>query len=196
MTNFAAHAISFIFHPSFIAILATYLISYHSTRSIGVSIVWTGIMALVALGIFLFEFYGIRKGFFSDFDVSKRKQRAPLFIFVLILVSAFMVSLLVFGGPTELLVGGLYILVGIIIFSFVNSKIKASVHVAGIGAFFVSMALLYGGVFYVGLVCIPLVAWSRVMLGRHTVSEVVIGGTLGVTLTVFVYVVIQYFKFI
>lgn len=194
MKLFAARAVSFILHPLFLSLLATYLVCYHNTQNVYTSIGWMMGMGVVVLGILLFEFYGIKRGFFSDFDVSKRRQRTPLFIFVFLAVFAYMVSILVFKGPNELLVGGIYIIIGIIIFSLVNKKIKVSIHVAGISSFFVSMGLLYGGVFYLGLLCIPLVAWSRVVLHRHTVSEVTLGATLGMFLTLIVYGMIQFFR--
>lgn len=194
MKLFTARAVSFILHPLFLSLLATYLVCYHNTQSVSASVNWTSGMGVIVLGILLFEFYGIRHGFFSDFDVSKRRQRTPLFIFVFLMVSALMASILILKGPMELLVGGVYIIIGIIIFSLVNKKIKVSVHVAGIAAFFVFMGLLYGGNFYIGLLCIPLVAWSRVALHRHTVSEVTLGATLGTVLTLIIYGMIQFLR--
>lgn len=194
MKKFTARAISCVLHPFVLSLLATYLVTYHSTHNITTSLIWTAGMGIVVTAIFLFELYGIKRGFFSNLDVSKRRQRTPLFIFVFLAVFAFMVSILVLKGPMELLVGGVYIIIGIIVVSLVNKKIKVSIHVAGIAAFFVAMGLLYGGIFYVGLLCIPLVAWSRVVLRRHTVSEVRLGALLGMALTLVVYGMIQFLR--
>lgn len=151
-------------------------------------------MAVLVFIVFLFELYGVRKGFFSDLDVSKRKQRRPLFVFVLLMVIIFMLGIIYYKGPSELLIGGVYMIAGIAVFILVNKQIKASVHVASLSAFFISMGLLFGGLFYLGLLCIPLIAWSRVVLHRHTVSEVIVGASLGISLPVVVYLVIQYFR--
>jgi len=103
-------------------------------------------------------------------------------------------SIYLFHGPMDLLAGGIYIIAGIVIFILVNRQIKASVHVGALSAFFVSMALLFGGIFYLGLLFIPLISWSRVVLHRHTIPEVVVGASLGISLTVVIYIVIQYFN--
>ncbi len=71
-------------------------------------------------------------------------------------------------------------------------KIKASIHVAGISAFILSMAILYGGFSYIAMILIPIIAWARVQVHRHTIPEVLIGGFLGIFLTLFSYLVIQY----
>lgn len=190
----AARAISFILHPMFLAVLATFLISYYGTKNTNTSLIWAAVMGIVVFFIFLFEYYGIRHKFFSAFDVPQRRQRRPLYAFVLFIFLLFIILVLIFHGPIELLAGGIYIIIGIIVFSTVNKKIKVSVHVAGISAFFVSMGLLFGGLYYLGLLLIPVIAWSRVVLHRHTLSEVSLGAALGAILTLTIYGVLQFLR--
>lgn len=187
-----AQTISFVFHPSFIAILATFLIVFKNSQSVLISLEWATIAALFACAVFVFEYYGVKKGYFSNFDVPRRKQRAPLFTFIIVSLLFFIFTLIVLRGPMQLVIGASCLTVSILIVSIVNLRIKASVHVAGITAFFLSMGIIYGGFVYLGIILIPILAWSRVKIHRHTIPEVLVGGGLGIFLTLFSYLVIQY----
>ncbi len=81
---------------------------------------------------------------------------------------------------------------GAIIFEMVNKKLKASIHVAAVSAFLCVLALLYGGLFLFLPLLIPVIAWSRIHMKRHTFSEAVVGGSVGVGITIIIYLVVEY----
>ncbi len=192
MKKKTARTISFLLHPSFVGIIATFLISYKNTSDILQSLEWSVVATLFASAIFGFEYYGVKKGYFSNFDVSRRKQRAPLFIFVITMLILFIFMLLVLKGPFQLIIGATCLAASLVVFAFVNLRIKASIHVAGMASFLLSMGIIFGGYVYLALLLVPLIAWARVRIHRHTIPEVIIGGTLGIFLTLVSYLVIQY----
>ncbi|MGE5041900.1 MAG: hypothetical protein ACM3IJ_03270 [Candidatus Levyibacteriota bacterium] len=192
MIKQTARFISFLFHPFFIAIIATFLIVFKNTSNLVTSLEWSLVAGLFSLIVFIFEYYGVKKGYFSNFDVSRRRQRAPLFTFVIVTMLAFILMLFVLHGPMQLIIGAACLTVSILILSVVNMWVKASVHVAGISAFLLSMGIIYGGYVYLAIFLIPLVAWSRVKIHRHTIPEVITGGCLGIFLTMLSYLVVQY----
>lgn len=192
MKKETARVISFLFHPSFIAVLATFLITYKNSNSLMFASQWALIAALFAFAIFTFEYYGVKMGYFSNFDVSRRTQRGPLFTFVIVALLLFIFMLIVLKGPLQLILGASCLCVSILVLSIVNMKIKASIHVAGISAFLLSMGIIYGGYVYFGLFLIPVIGWSRVKIHRHTIPEVLMGAGLGIFLTLLSYLVIQY----
>jgi len=187
-----AKAIATIFNPIFLLIPTPFLLLYKASSDIGFSLYWTAYSAMY-IGLFgLFLIYGVRKGYFSDVDVSKRQQRPLLFMFAAALMLLDIVLLIVMHGPKLLIVEIMTILFGLLVISEVNRHIKASVHVAGITSFLLSIELLYGGANILVLLLIPLVAWARIKTHNHTIQEVVVGGTLGVSLTLFFYFVFKY----
>lgn len=192
MRKKTARIISFLLHPSFIAILATFLIVYKNTSSVLQAFEWSVVATVFASAIFGFEYYGVKKGIFSNFDVSKRTQRTPLFIFVISLLFLFIFMLVVLRGPFQLVMGAICLTASLVIFLVVNSRIKASVHVAGMTSFLLSMGIIFGGYVYLGLLLVPVIAWARVKIHRHTIPEVIVGGALGIFLTLTSYLVIQY----
>jgi membrane-associated phospholipid phosphatase len=106
-------------------------------------------------------------------------------------VSLFAVTIHFFHGPVGLIKASILFVVGLIILDIVNSRIKASVHVGSVAAFFTGIAYLYGGVFYLFLFLIPIVAWARVLEKKHTVPETIIGAICGSLLTLSAIYIVQ-----
>ncbi len=135
----------------------------------------------------MFVLFEVRRHVFSDMDVSRREQRPLFFAFLMFVSLLYLVSLLILKGPIALYVAVGGMLGSIIVLGLVNKRIKASMHVAGLSAFFTVLSLLYGGIHILWLLMIPIVAWSRVKTKRHTVSEAIVGCFLGSVLTLLVY---------
>ena len=159
MIRQTARLISFLFHPFFISILATFLLVFKNTQSLFAALEWTFFTGVFISAIFLFEYYGVKRGYFSNFDISRRKQRAPLYTFAIVTLLVVIFSLLILHGPNQLIIGATSLAVSLLILNIVNMKIKASVHVAGISAFILSMAIIYGGFSYIAMILIPIIAW-------------------------------------
>lgn len=196
MINTSAKFISILFHPAVISIATPFILIFLVEHKVSYSFLWF-FYPLIFVGIVvLFTLYGMKIKMFSDFDVTKRKERKPLYFFVIILSLVYLILLLLFHGPKSLMFLGVGVLVGALIFELVNRRFKASVHVAAVSAFFCVLALLYGGFFFLFLLLIPLIAWSRIHLKRHTYSEAIIGGTVGIFLTVTIYLVVEYILYL
>jgi hypothetical protein len=95
------------------------------------------------------------------------------------------------NGPPVLFLAGCGVVVSIVAISLVNMKTKASVHVATVTALIFIVSILYGDVFLFFLLFIPLIIWSRVITKRHSLKEALMGGLVGVLLTLLVYVAIK-----
>lgn len=183
-----AHIISRFANPLLIPIPIPFIIVYSSTQNPLYAAKWQ-LFTLVFLGfVAIFILYGMRKGFFSNFDVSKRKQRNALFLFGVTMTLFYLLSIFILQGPVLLILGACMILMAILMFSIVNTHIKASFHVATASALIVSLILVYGSKYYWLLFVVPLIAWSRVILKRHTVREVIAGGILGSFLSIITYI--------
>ena len=83
------------------------------------------------------------------------------------------------------------IFLSIFVLSIINTYIKASIHVASIAALIFSFNILYNGFFLLLLFLIPLIAWSRLKVHRHTMQEVIAGLLVGIFIPLVVYLVFK-----
>lgn len=193
MSNFIARIISTVFNPFLILPPTLYLLVNKTANNDIYAFKWA-IFSFVFMSIVgIFVFFGVILGIFSDMDVSKREERPLLFTFMGIVTILYLICLLIFNAPKVLLVTAFAISLGLVLIAIVNSKIKASIHVATISSLVSSVAIIYGGVFIFAFSIIPVIAWSRVKTKRHTFLEAVMGGILGIALTIIIYIVVKQF---
>lgn len=189
-----ARIISLITNPFFIAIPLPFLLVYHESGNAAYAFRWAifSFIFLVMIGVFVV--FEVRRHVFSDLDVSKREQRPLFFVYVAFVSLLYLVSLYLLRGPEVLSIAVGGILGSAVVLGLVTHYIKASLHVATISAFFTVLALLYGGFYFFWLLMIPIVAWSRIKIKRHTVSEAIVGCIMGIMLTLIVYFSVMYWR--
>lgn len=193
MKTAIAKIISGIASPLIISILLCFSLVYASSLDLFFALQWSFISILFVFVEGLFVIYGVRKKIFSNYDVSDRKQRPPLFIFTGILCLLYLAFILLFNGPRVLIIGLGGLILGVIIAIVVNQKIKASIHMEAFTAFAVTQGILYGGWWWALIILVPIVAWSRLTLRRHSLPEVLVGTTLGAILVFGIFAVLKYF---
>ncbi len=193
MNIIIARVISYILNPILVLIVVPSLLVYKSTNDPEYTLSWTAYSFVFLLIITTFMLYGVRKGIFSDLDVSKREERPLLFLVSIILSAIYMLGLLILHGPKILLLTIIGIIVGILLVSVINRHIKASIHVATLSALIFAVAIVYGGYYFLLLLLIPIVGWARVTVKRHTVSETIVGGILGSLLSLGTYILLKLF---
>jgi len=186
-----ARFISFIFNPYFLILPIPYLLVMRETGDSTYAIKW-GLFTLCFLGaIGMSVLLAVKKGYFTDLDISKREQRPLLFTLLAFFALLYLCGLYLYRGPLVLFISLSGIFFSLLIFSFVNTRIKASIHVASITALIFAFSVLYGGVFLFLLVLIPLIAWSRVKIRRHSELEVLVGGILGILIPLVMFLVFK-----
>lgn len=190
--NLLARLISAISNPLVVSFPMSYAILFKWTGEVFYSIQWSIVSFVFSIVMALFVFYGILRGFFSDYDISNKEERGKMFLFAGILSILYLILTFVLNGPKVLIMtlGGL--ILGIFIANLINYKIKASVHLAVFAAFSLILGILYGGIFWVILLLTPIIAWSRIKLKKHVLKETVVGVVLGGLLVIILYFVIKY----
>ncbi len=119
----------------------------------------------------------------TDMDITDRTKRTlPLFFAVCSYLVGFIV-LLSIGAPALTTALMLIYSFNTLIILFINLSWKISIHTMGVAGSTVALTYLFGfpGLLF-GLL-IPLVMWSRVILKKHTISQVLVGGIAGIILT-------------
>jgi hypothetical protein len=191
MLNYFARFLSFIFNPVFLIIPIPYLLIVRQTGDPLLAAKWTIITLVFLLATGLSILYGVRKKYFSDLDISKREQRPLFFLLISVFSVMYFCMLMYLNAPLVLFValGGIFF--STLVFIFINSRIKASIHVASITALIFSFSVLYHGVFLLLLFLIPLIAWSRMQVHRHTANEVIVGAGIGIGIPLVIFIVFK-----
>lgn len=188
MSNFIARTISTLFNPFLVLPPTLYLLIDKAANNDIYAFKWA-IFSFIFMSIVgIFVAFGVILGIFSDMDVSKREERPLLFAFMGIVTILYLISLIAFNAPKVLLIVVFALCLGLLLIAIVNNKIKVSLHVATVSSFISFIAIVYGGIFLFAFLIIPIIAWSRVKIKRHTLLEAVTGGILGIALTVIVYI--------
>ena len=186
-----AQIISYLSNPLVIVLPTAYALVYKTTGNATNALWWAVFSCFFGAIIAGFVIYGVRRGFFNDFDVSERRLRKPLFIVAAIVAAIYFIFVLLLNGPKILLISVVGVLLGIFADSIINSRVKASIHVATFTAFVISLSVLYGGLYIYTLFLIPVVAWSRIMIKRHTIRETIAGALLGVIILAIMYIAVK-----
>ncbi len=127
----------------------------------------------------LYIFILSRKGRVTDFDVYLRQQRSKPYIFSLVCMGFSLILMFAFQAPVLIILISVISVVQTLMMFGINHYWKISAHVATSSAFAVIFWMLMGiwGLWMFFLV--PLVAWSRIRMQRHTIAQTVGGGLLG-----------------
>lgn len=187
-----ANIITAILHPLILALVAVFLLVFKETGNIQKAFTWTFVAGFFVAIIVAFVLYGIKKKFFTNIDVSVRRQRVILYPFSVIVMIIFSVMILVANGPKALLFGIIFFIISLIILDLINTKIKASIHVAGTASLAVGVVAVFGYVAYPVLLLPFFVAWARIIEKRHTLQETAVGYLVGTFLTLGSLLIVQY----
>ncbi len=190
-----ARLVSYLLHPGLLLILMPYLIVYRETYNSFYAFKWLTFSSLFTLVIFGILIIGQRRGIFSDADISIREQRYRFYLFGFCLALIYLATAVYFKGILfSISIAAIGSVVGIAASALINYfYIKDSIHMAVLCAFVITLGILYGPVIFALLVwTIPLMAWSRITLKRHTISEVIVGSILGSITTILTFLFAQY----
>jgi hypothetical protein len=140
------------------------------------------IVAMVLGWFLLFGGYvliQVRRGVWTDVDVSRREHRPHMYLVTLGIGAAAVTALWLSGYPAPVL-RGMGSAVGLLAAAaIINRWIKVSLH-AAFGVYAVGVVVSAAGPPLLWLSVIPLVVgWSRVAMGRHTAQEVLLGLVCG-----------------
>lgn len=177
--NQVAVYISTIFSPPLVVIYGVII----SAPFLKVTSPWLWSFLFVLLFVIpptLFVYNLLRKGLIQDFHMNNRKERLkPLFVILFNTLLGISVFYLL-GGPKFLIILSVCCLLSIILMFFVTLFWKISAHSVAAGGLCVLMASLLSESAIPFTILIPIIAWSRVKLSRHTVSQTLTGVVFGI----------------
>ena len=187
LTHRIARLISNVGSPPIVGLLAVFVVMYQTSGS--QQIVWG--LAYIAIAVLVPLFYVVdlvRRGKVTDFHLSVREERTWPFIITIV---AGLIAWLLLRQPAVALAIQLVAIINVIqttLLCLITTQWKISVHTTAITGLAVLSWYILGASALFFFLCIPLIAWSRLYLKRHTFMQLVAGTALGATL---VYAAIQ-----
>ena len=117
----------------------------------------------------------------SNWDMSDRKQRVGALVVFLgfFATGIFLLSLFHEPSITNFF---LYMFGVFLLFFMVTLRYKMSGHLTGLAIWLMCVSSWFGGLVNVFYFMLPLLCWSRVVLKRHTLGQVLLGSVFGLTL--------------
>jgi hypothetical protein len=174
-----ARLISVIGHPFLLMPLLTGIIAYHVLPPKQALIAELVSLGVVIIPAGLYTLFRVRRGTWGDLDVSNQRERSQFYGILLPLLFVIAIIAWFADVPRSIPLGSLAIIALVASALVLNNWIKVSLH-TGFGVFVaLTLFLIAPSLALIALLLALLIAWSRVVLGRHTTWEVVLGGTMG-----------------
>lgn len=179
----SARIVSNLFSPPLIA-LASIIITAQATEN-NSALSWIFIfIGLLIVPPTLYVLWLIHRGTVSDFHLSNREERTlPLLV---ILANTALVSLAMYvsGAPRLMLIATAAALIQLMFVLIITLRWKISGHCTAAASLSVLALALYGESLLPLTLIVPAIAWSRIRLGRHTLTQTLAGSFLGATTVV------------
>ena len=179
-----ARRVSNILAPATISLPFIVLVAFYQSQDQLTAFIYACItLFFLSVGPLLYIIIGVRLGKLSDIDVSRRSQRVGPFIFGIVSVMIGWFVLTLTNGPRNLQTVMIITVFSGIIMMAITFWWKISMHASSLGGVATMLTVLYGAVMLPLFVLLVLVSWSRVVLRRHTVTQVIAGSLAGIVLS-------------
>ena len=140
----------------------------------------------VSVGPLAYIVIGVHLGKLSDIDISRRSERAGPFLFGISSTLAGLLVLLLIQGPKNLQTALIITIVSAIILLITTLWWKISIHASSLGGVATMLTALYGAAMLPCFFLLILVSWSRVVLRRHTILQVIAGSLVSIVLSLLI----------
>jgi hypothetical protein len=141
---------------------------------------WTAIVgAVTILPLLVITLRNVRRGVWSDHDVSRREQRGGLYRAVVPLLAATALILWMLDASPRMMRGFAAAAVMLALGFLGNRFLKISMHMMTAAYFAVTIIRIHPGSAFAILPFVAAIAWSRRKLERHTWLEVFVGLVIG-----------------
>jgi membrane-associated phospholipid phosphatase len=175
-TRLLALTITELLSPAVLVATISVIVAWRSGSTL-----WGLIVATFASGIPLtYIIRGVRRGRFENHHVDARERRPAVLIFAAGSVVVGLALMVYFDAPRALVALVVAMLAGLALTLTVTHFLKVSFHSAVAGGTATILVLVFGPWWLVSFLAVAAIGWSRIFLRSHTLSQVVVGVTLGV----------------
>ncbi len=179
-----ARHISNILAPSTISLPFVLLVAlYHAHDTTSALLFACLTLFFLTLGPMVYVLIGVRRGWLSDADVSRRSERMGPFLFGISSVTLGLLILRYVNAPKDLETLLLITSISGILMLIITLWWKISIHASSMAGVATMLTTLYGAIMLPTFLLLVLVSWSRVVLRRHTTAQVIAGSLVGIALS-------------
>lgn len=150
--------------------------------ALGIEKIWPQLLLYASFSLVLpfgFILWLLRRGKVSDYNLTKREDRFWPMIVSMAGALIGWVLLSYFQAPLLLLALAATNLVQSVTYFFITLRWKVSIHSAVAAGLAVLASTVAGSTVWALVLAVPLIAWSRVVLRRHTLAQTVVGAAIG-----------------
>jgi len=183
-----ANLTSNILNPFWLSLAIILLLSFVSTPDTRDALKWALIAVVFSvLPVFLAIMYLVHKGSLDAVFTNARRQRTKVYLLAGLSAIVSCIILALLRAPSILVSAFATGLLTIVIFMCINLRWKISLHTALVAASVTVLVMLYGWMATATVALVPLTAWSRVELKRHSLAQAAIGAILATLIVVLVF---------
>jgi membrane-associated phospholipid phosphatase len=183
-----ARLTSNILNPFLVSAIVITLLAVESTNGAGAALKWALVSIVISvLPVFAVVIYLVRQKRLDGIFVNPRQQRNDIYVLATVLAVISCFVLIILEAPKLLKVTFVAGLVAIVVFGAINRFWKISLHTAFMSASVTIIAIVYGAAGALTILLLPPVAWARIMLGQHSLAQVVVGAVLAAAIVVVVF---------
>jgi len=181
-----AHLTSTILNPFIVSLAVVVFLSFQSTSSVGDGLKWSLLLiGFTLLPIFLVILYLVHKDKVGGIFIMVRQQRNQIYLVASMCTVACCAILFSLNAPLVLVATMVAALSSILVFMLINFTWKISLHTAFAAGSVTVLIITYGATGAFAAVLVPPIAWSRIELKYHSLTQTVAGALIS-ALIVFV----------
>jgi membrane-associated phospholipid phosphatase len=177
----AARLISHLTHPPIIAVVSIVLAAA-ATATPQAWLLSAGYLALTLVVPLAYVLWQVKRGALTDVQLQRREQRLKPYLIALVCMAVGVCIFRIGNAPRVLQQVAIAGLGQMLVLFVVTLRWKISAHAASIAGLAVLGCRLLGPAGVLVCAAVPLVAWSRVRLGRHDAWQAVAGVCAGATI--------------
>ncbi len=179
-----ARLVSNILAPSTISVPFIALVALYHASNVREALLFALVTLLfLSIGPLTYIILGVKLGKLSDVDVSRRSERAGPFLFGIASVLLGWFALILLRGPENLKTVMMITAVSGVVMLIITFWWKISIHASSMSGVATMLTALYGSIMLPAFLLLVLVSWSRVVLRRHTVPQVIAGSLVSIALS-------------
>lgn len=178
--NLAARVLTEVLAPSVVVTLLPLAVAWAATRALLPTLGWGLLVALTSsilpMAVIV---WGARSGRWDGRHVRNREGRLVPFLVLLVLSLVGLGLLIVLRAPWPVIALDVIMLATLFVTGAITTKWKVSMHAAVCGGAAIVLVVTYGPIWWLSLLLVAGVSWSRVQLRDHTSTQVLVGSAIG-----------------
>lgn len=184
--------VSNVLSPPVIWALVAFPIAYHADGGQGNAVVYALLYGMMVCWLpVLYIAWNVRNGNITDLHMKVRGERIRPYVVTLIGSGVALLVLLAVGAPRLMPMFTLFSLIQLGMMTVITLVWQISVHAMSITGAVVAAGAIYGvGPALVLFPLVPLVGAARYKLGRHTLSQIIAGASVGAVMTLLLFLTV------